>query len=91
MRGTIDQPLELNDVGGLHQIMIETRTDRALAVFLLTVAGQANDQRAREGWGFTKLARNFKTVHAGQSDVEHDDVRPVRPGLFERLGSIMRK
>src|SRR5690606_34524088 len=73
------------DLDRLHDVGVETRLTRTLAVRLEAVTRQ-RDQAYRIGVRtFANTPRDLVAVHDGQPDVEQHDVRIERVDLLERL------
>src|SRR5207248_10754270 len=66
------------DGGGVHrfdEVVVEAGRAGAGAVLVLAVAGQGDEQRLGPGPRAAQAAGDFVAVHAGQADVQEDDLR----------------
>src|SRR5436309_1670778 len=71
----LDRALDLPRVGGLYEVVVEARCHGALAAFALAVAGHRDEQDVARIATLAQLPRHRVAVEAGETDVEHDDVR----------------
>jgi hypothetical protein len=62
-----------------------------VAVGVLAVSGRGNDDNVVEPGNLTDRTGDFVPVHAGQSNVEHDDIGLECGGTGHRLLSVQRQ
>src|SRR3954453_6188783 len=68
--------------------MVESGFAAASPRRLLTVSGDRDDDRPLEAF-LPEPPRDLVTFHAGQADVQQDDVRQVGLRLLDRGGSVV--
>jgi hypothetical protein len=69
--------LHVLEIGGLDQVVVETRLHGNLPVRLLTIAGQRDQHDALEDRLIADPFRDFIAVQARQANVQEHDVWPV--------------
>jgi len=88
--GTPDDPQKLRDIDRLDQMVSEARSAASFPVRVLSIPRQRHQVR-RLGAGGSNAGGEIVTVHDGQTDVDHDDGRPVSIEYGQRIGPIVRR
>ena len=66
--------LQRAEVGGLDQVMIESRLPRTLPFFLIAVPRHGDQHDVVQSGLLTDPLRHFKTIQLRQADVQQDHV-----------------
>src|SRR5262249_42504808 len=77
------QDLEVLEVDGLHEVGVEAGLLGTAGVLLLAVASHRDEHDPAEILVLPASAGDLVAVHAGQADVEEDEVGPAAADQFE--------
>src|SRR5690348_11088130 len=81
----LQQRVELSGIDRLDQMMIESGSERAAAIFVLAPA-RDGDEHNRAAPGFAAdLVRHFVAIELGHADIEQGNIGLELPGKFERV------
>ena len=83
-----EELLERVGVDRLHEVVVEAGFLCLIAVLLLTVTGESDQQPAAEAF-LAQLGRDREAVHAGKADVEEDDLGTIVAGGGHRVVPVV--